>query len=82
MFPAVSARRTAHITLEDLSVIGGCGEARHARDLRNALAFPKERQAVLDPEEEDIFEDRHLHIFLKETAAFTLADVHMLRDLI
>lgn len=82
MLPSIFAGRASHIPLEDLPIVSRCGEAGHACDLRDALPLPKQRQAVLDAQEEDIVEDGHLHIFLEEPAALALADVHMFRDLV
>ena len=75
MFFTVLTRRASHIPFEDLSIISRCGEACHACDLCDAFSFPKKRKAVLDPQEQDVFKNCHFHIFLKESAAFALADI-------
>ncbi len=82
MLPPILAGRASHIPLKDLPIVGRGGEPGHACDLRDALSFPQKRQTVLNPQKQDVLEDGHLHIFLEEPAAFALADIHMLGDLI
>lgn len=82
MLLTVTAGGTAHVTLKDLPIVSGGGEACHAGGLCDALPRPKERKAVLDPQEQDILEDGHLHIFFEKTTAFTFADVYMVCNLI
>lgn len=81
LFP-VAAGGTAHVALKDLPVICGGGEARQASDPGDAFSSPQKGEAVLDPQEQDVLEDGHLHILLKKTAAFALADIHMVCNLI
>ena len=55
---------TAHITFEDLTIIGRRGKPNHAGCFCDAFALEKKRQAVLDTQEQNIVKDRHFHIFL------------------
>ena len=82
MLLPVTAGGASHIPLKYLPVIRGGGESCHDGSLRNALPLPQKRKAALHTQEQDIVKDRHFHIFLKKTAAFAFADVHMLRDFI
>lgn len=74
--------RTAHITFEDLTIIGRRGKTNHAGCFCDAFALEKKRQAVLDTQEQNIVKDRHFHIFLKETAALTFTDIDVSRHII
>ena len=50
MLPAVLAGRAAHISLEDLAIIGRRGESGHAGCFCNAFPVFQKQKAVLDPE--------------------------------
>ena len=49
MLPAVLAGRAAHISLEDLAIIGRRGESGHAGCFCNAFPVFQKQKAVLDP---------------------------------
>lgn len=82
MFSSILAGRAPHIPLEYLPVVCGGGETYCACNLCNTFSFHQKRKAVLDSQEENIIEDCHLHIFLEKTAAFALADIYMVCDII
>ena len=82
MLLPVTAGGASHVPLKYLPVIRGGGESCHDGSLRNALPLPQKRKAALHTQEQDIVKDRHFHIFLKESAAFALADIHMVCNLV
>lgn len=74
MFPVLTGR-TAHIAFENLTIVGRRGKSNHAGCFCNALSAHQKGQAALNAEKQNIFEDRHFHIFFEKAAAFTLADI-------